>query len=239
MGKWKQVQKYAEHVPNPLNHLKNHLSFASFVLLLDVTYVSILGQDRAIFIAYDTGIGIIDYAIAFKEEKIIYQQILQRIKQIGYKPICVVSDGNSGLTKLLEEEGLPNQRCVVHLIRDLERLLGKKPKKKLRGNNQKIYIKMRDIWFTKRIEEISDKVNNFKRNEHHFEKKNHIIQWFWKTLPNAILHLSYEEKIPYTTNILENLNGQIKQRIKTMRGLKSENSLKNLLKIFFYFKKFK
>lgn len=239
MGKWKQVQKYAEHIPSPLNHLKKHLSFASFVLILDVTYVSVLGQDRAIFIAYDTGIGVIDYMIGLREEKIIYQSILQSIKQVGYKPICVVSDGNAGLTKLLEEEGYPNQRCVVHLIRDLERLLGKQSNKKLKGNNKKIYIKMRDIWFTKTIDEIPKKIKNFKQSERYFKKKECIIQWFWKTLPNAILHLSYEEKIPYTTNILENLNGQIQQRIKTMRGLKSGNSLNNLLKIFFYFKKFK
>lgn len=53
------------------------------------------------------------------------------------------------------------------------------------------------------------------------------------------MHLSFEEDVPRTSNILENLNGQIKARIKTFRGIKSEKSLNNFLKILFYFRNYK
>jgi len=66
-----------------------------------------------------------------------------------------------------------------------------------------------------------------------------ILKWFWDILPHAVLHLSYRENVANTTGLLENLNGQIKQRIKTFRGVKSEDSLNKLLKILFYFRKYK
>lgn len=237
MGKWKQVQDYADHIPEPLERLRKHLSSASFVLIMDVTFTTVSGQDRAIFIAYDTALGVIDYAIDTREKKTTYAAILARLQKIGYRPICVVSDGNMGLSSLLEENKIPQQRCVTHLLRDLRRLLGKRPGRPLEGLDEDICRAMRNIWFTKTIEEIPEKIQNFRRySEAYFQPKTWIVQWFWKTLSHAILYLSYEEKVPYTTNILENLNGQIKQRTKTMRGLKSEKSLHNFLKIFFYFK---
>lgn len=240
MGKWKQVQAYAEHIPYPLEHLRKHLASASSILILDVTFTTVLGQDRAIFIAYDTTLGVVDYDIDIQEKKSVYEKILARLQQIGYHPICIVSDGNAGLSTLLEERHIPHQRCLTHLLRDLGRQLGKSPGRPLKDLDADIYRTMRNIWFTKTIEEIPEKINYFKRySVEYFQKKAWLMRWFWKTLPNAILHLSYEEKIPYTTNILENLNGQIKQRIKTMRGLKSQESLHNFLKIFFYFRNYK
>ncbi len=82
---------------------------------------------------------------------------------------------------------------------------------------------------------IPSPLQNYLRNK----DKQSILNWFWKILPNAVLHLSYEENVPNGTNLLENLNGQIKTRLKTMRGIKSEKSLNNLLKILFYFRKYK
>ncbi len=240
MGKWKQVQAYAEHIPQPLDYLRKHLASASNVLLLDVTFTQVLGRDRAIFIAYDTGLGVVDYGLDTQEKKASYEKMLHRMQGVGYRPICVVSDGNTGLSGLLEENHIPHQRCITHLLRDLRRLLGQRPGKPLRGLNAKVYKAMRRIWYTKTICKIPERIDEFKQySESHLQRKAWLLKWFWKTLPNAILHLSYAEKVPYTNNILENLNGQIKQRIKTMRGFKSQESLHNFLKIFFYFRNYK
>ena len=235
MGKWKQVQKYAEHIPSPLENAHKHVSSVASILILDATWVRILKRDKAIVIAYDTEIGAVDYLIRNKESKHAYKTIFQRLTKIGYKPICIVSDGNAALESVAKEYKFPHQRCVVHLLRDLERVLGKRVGKKLKGMNKRIYDQMRDIWFTKKIEDIPEKIIKLDK----FKKKKWIIRWVKKTLPNAILHLSYKENVPHTTNILENLNGQIKQRIKTMRGMKSKESLHNFLKILFYFRKYK
>lgn len=232
MAKWKQVQKYSNHILSPLENLAKNLSLSSMILILDATPVSIAGRKHFILIAYDAKIGVIDYELNKAETKKVYADILNRLKRIGYVPICVVSDGNIGLKLLLREKKYPQQRCVVHLLRDLERLLGKKKGRKLKGKNLSIYKKIRKIWYIKELEKVPHKIGNS------FGER-WIFEWVWETLPNAILHLSYKEKIPNSTNILENLNGQIKQRIKTMRGIKSKESLRNWLKIFFYFRNYK
>ena len=240
MGKWKQVQQYAQHIPNPLDHLKKNLRSASLILVLDATFVRVLGRDTAILIAYDTVLGVIDYQLNRTESKKAYRQIFKRLKKAHYEPICAVSDGNTGLVALLKEAHLPYQRCVRHALQELERLLGKKKREKLTGEKLDIYVRMEKILLTKTIEEVPEKVANFRLySEHRFQEQWWILRWFWKILPNALLHLSYAEKVPNTTNILENFNGQIKQRLKTMRGMKSKKSLKNLLKILFYFRNYK
>lgn len=49
------------------------------------------------------------------------------------------------------------------------------------------------------------------------------------------MFLSFEAgEVPTTTGLLENLNGQFKARIKTMRGMKSEQSLDNLSRLFHF-----
>ena len=93
---------------------------------------------------------------------------------------------------------------------------------------------------TTRLEDLPERVNSFRRFEAIFPgRRKEIFKWFWSILTAAVLHLSYEEDVPRTTALLENLNGQIKARLKTFRGVKSEQSLHNLLKILFYFRKYK
>ena len=239
MGKWKQVQKYASHIPSPIEHLKRNILSASRVLILDATFVQVAGRDRAIHIAYDTGLGVVDYCIGKKETKKSYSYIFERLKKVGYRPICAVSDGNVGLVASIQKNGWPHQRCIVHLLRELVRLLGELRVADLKRKNREIYFLIHDIWMTKTIEEIPQKFSDFQKHEHRFKNKAWILEWFKEKSVAALMHLSFAEKIPRTSNAIENLNGQIKQRIKTMRGMKSAESLFNLLKIFFYFKNYK
>ena len=240
MGKWKQVQQYAKHVPFPLRNYQKNKDRASGILLLDATFTKIKGKDRAIMIAYDTGIGVIDYWIDVTENATGYSLIFQHLDKVGYRPICVVSDGHRSLLRVIKERNLPHQRCIFHLLRELKRRLGKGLYPELTGRKKVLYSRIKYILKTKRIEDLPERIRVFrKKTEHLFTKEQLVLDWFHSVLPHAVLHLSYEENIPNGTNLLENLNGQIKQRIKTMRGMKSEKSLDNLLKILFYFNDYK
>lgn len=240
MGKWKQVQQYAKHIPHPLEHLEKHISQATSILLLDATFTRVSGKEIAIMIAYDTGIGVIDFWVDETENKTAYSYILRRLKDRKYEPICVVSDGHFSIIPLVREERIPHQRCVTHLLRELRRSLAKKENGELEGKNLVIYRRIQWLFRTKKIEDIPKRLTVIREASGNlFKKKGGTLRWFWQILPDAILHLSYEENIPCTTNLLENLNGQIKQRIKTTRGMKSEKSLHNLLKVLFYFRKYK
>lgn len=240
MGKWKQIQKYACHVPSPLLHYFRHREKATHILLLDATFTTIKGRNRAIMIAYDTGIGVVDYWIDVTENATAYSLIFQRLGQAGYKPLCVVSDGHDSIASVVREKNLPHQRCVFHLLQELKRKLGVWGEAELSGRNKVLYSRIKWIFKTKKIEDLPGKIDYFRSHvEPLFEKGSSVLRWFWRIVPHAVLHLSYTEEVPNTTNLLENFNGQIKQRLKTMRGMKSERSLHNLLKIFFYFRKYK
>jgi len=240
MGKWKQVQRYAKHISFPLKHYARNKDSATYILVLDATFTKIKGEDRAVMIAYDTGIGVVDYFIDNTENATAYSLIFQNLSQAGYHPICVVSDGHDSILSLIKERNLPHQRCVFHLLQELRRKLSKGNENELCEKNRILYSRIKGIFKTRKIENLPMRVNKFRlKTAPLFHDKAGILRWFWKVLPNAVLHLSYTEKVPNTTNCLENLNSQIKQRIKTTRGMKSERSLDNLLKILFYFRNYK
>ena len=241
--KWRQAQKYADHIPEPLENLRKNFSKSSKILLLDGKYVNILGESFCVHIAYDTGIGVVDFWIDDTENKTAYALILRRLKERQYEPICVVSDDHSSIGSLLFEEKIPHQLCIFHLLRTLRRML--------KGNNKffeeippqyKImYSRMKGIFKTKNIENIDIRINKLRKLQIYWQtpKEQYVLDWFWKIVPNAIMCLSFEEKVPRTSNLLENLNGQIEQRLKTFRGVKSEESLNKILKILFFLRNFK
>lgn len=207
---------------------------------MDATFTKVNGKDRAILIAYDTGIGVIDYWIDVTENKTAYNYILQRLKDAGYELICLVSDGHFSILPIIKECNFPHQRCLFHLLKELKRKLVKFDYADLTGRNRILYSRIKWIFKTKNIENLPEKIELFRtKTAPLFQDKQSVLRWFWKILPSAVLHLSYEEDVPRTTALLENLNGQIKARLKTMRGIKSEKSLNNLLKILFHFNNYK
>lgn len=238
---WEQAQKYASHIPSPLEHFKKHKRIASGILILDGKHVRIKGEDHCIHIAYDTDLGVVDYWIDVTENKTAYGYLIQRLRAAGYSFMCVVSDGHFGIVPLIEEENFPHQRCIFHLLKNLKQFLAKNGE--LTGGNKVLYSRLKYILKTKHIEVLEKRVSWFRKfSAPHFTTKNQnsALRWLWEILPEATIHLSFlEENVPRTSNLLENLNGQIEARIKTFRGVKSEQSLHNLLKILFRFRNYK
>lgn len=234
------AQSYANHISSPLENFIKNKEKASGILLLDATFTKVSGKDRAILIAYDTGIGVIDYWIDVTENKTAYNYILQRLKDAGYELICLVSDGHFSILPIIKERNLPHQRCLFHLLKELKRKFVKYDFADLTGRNRILYSRIKWIFKTKKIEDLPERIELFReKTAPIFQDKQTVLDWFWQILPSAVLHLSYKENVPRTTGLLENLNGQIKARIKTFRGVKSEKSLNNLLKILFHFRKHK
>ena len=242
-AKWKQAQRYAEHIPHPLENLKKHLTKASKILLLDGKYVSVLGLPVCVHIAYDTGIGVVDFWIDDAENKTAYSYILRRLKERGYEPVCAVSDDNSSISTLLAEENIPHQLCIFHLLRSLRKNLAGSAAvhSEIPPKYQVMYSRMKGIFKTKNIEQLAEKIDQFRKLQFVWTgyKQKRTLAWFWDKVSRAVIGLSFEEKVPRTNNLLENLNGQIEQRLKTFRGVKSEKSLNKILTILFYLRKYK
>jgi transposase-like protein len=238
---WRNAQKYSKHIPSPLENLKQNLSKVSGILLLDATYVKVLGEGRFIHTPYDTGIGIVDYWIDCTENKQAYGYVLRRLSDVGYKPLCVVSDGHWAIESLLEEESIPQQRCLFHILRDLSDFLSIRGE--LVGANHILYSRLKYILKSNTLEKLVERCDWFRQHSQpQFNTGTHmqVLKWFWNILPNAVIWLSFEDvTVPRTTSALDVVHGQIKARIKTFRGVKSEESLQNLLKILFRFRNYK
>lgn len=238
---WKHAQRYAEHIPSPLENFQKKRHLASGILILDGKHIPVRGDDRCVHIAYDTGIGVVDYWIDVTENKTAYGYMLARLKAAGYGFRCVVSDGHVGIVPLIDEENFPHQRCVFHLLKNLRAFLSKNGE--LTGGNKVLYSRIKYILKSKDIEALEERVSWFRKfSAPHFttNKQQSALRWLWETLPEATIHLCFlEQDVPRTSNLLENLNGQIEARIKTFRGVKSEQSLRNLLKILFRFRNYK
>lgn len=241
MAHWKRVQAYSACIPSPLEHCKQYVKKASGVLILDGTFTKVLGEERCIHIAYDTKLGVVDYWIDDTENKTAYSYILVRLSAIGYKIICAVSDGDGSLLSLFDEENIPHQRCIFHILQDLRAMLTVHGE--LIGSNHILYSRLKRIFKTHTLEKLVQRIEDFRKTTKPIfqtSKQISVILWFWKIIADATLHLSFDpHQVPATSNLLENLNGQIKARLKTFRGVKSEKSLHNLLKILFRFRNYK
>lgn len=224
-----------------MENLKKNLNKATGILILDGKHVNILGDDCCIHVAYDTGIGVVDYWIDVTENRTAYGYIYRRLTDVGYKARCIVSDGHSGIVSLVEAENIPHQRCIFHLIQNLRDMLFINGR--LKGGNKVLYSRLKYILKSKTIEELAEHFDWFRKHSRpYFTTKNQksVLLWFQKVLPEATIYLSFEDgDVPHTSNLLENMNGQIEARLKTFRGVKSEKSLHNLLKILFRFRNYK
>lgn len=211
--------------------------------MLDGKYVRVKGKSVCIHIAYDTGIGVVNYWIDDTENKTAYGLLLRQLREQKYSPICIVSDKHLSLPPLMKDLQIPHQLCVFHLLQSLKRIITRKnnPYADIPKGFKVMYSRIKGILKTSNIEDLPDRVQSFRSLTKYWKTKRHqgVLKWFWKTLPKAVMGLSFEEKIPRTTNLLENLNGQIEQRLKTFRGVKSEESLNKILKILFYFRNYK
>jgi len=216
---------------------------ASRILLLDGKYVSVLGQSICVHIAYDTSIGVVDFWIDDAENKTAYSYILRRLKDCGYEPVCAVSDDNSCISTLLAEENIPHQLCIFHLLRSLRKMLSGSAaaNAEMLPRYQVMYSRIKGVFKTKSIDDLPERINQFRKLQFAWTtyKQRYVLDWFWDKLPHAVMGLSFAEKVPRTNNLLENLNGQIEQRLKTFRGVKSEKSLNKILKILFHLRKYK
>lgn len=159
----------------------------------------------------------------------------------GYKVKCIVSDGHWALESIIEEENFPHQRCIFHIIQNLQQQLTINGE--LKGSYRVLYSRLKYVLKSPTIEKLAtrvDKLRIYTNLAFLTPKQLKTLKFFFQTLHNATLHLSFTDlEVPRTNNRLENLNGQIKARLKTFRGVKSEDSLNKILKIIFKFRNFK
>lgn len=210
------AQKYANHIPSPLENLKTNIKNSSKILLLDGFFANIKGEDNCVHIAFDTAIGVVDFWQDSTENKQAYGYILSRLQAVGYKPICIVSDGHWGVKTLCEEDKIPHQRCIFHTIKYLRDQLSDHGE--LLKGNKVLYSRIKGILKSSSVESLEKKVQSFRKILPHFQtpRQKRILEWFFKVLPNATIHLSFEEKNTKNYKHIRKLEWSNKSEIKNL-----------------------
>lgn len=210
------------------------------MLVIDAKVVKVSGVKYCEYLAVDTDLGLLHRCFRKGNENTYgYRQVLGELQQEGYTPLAVVSDGGTGIYSALRHfEIQEQQRCHVHLMRDVQRGLRMLPKR-MRRDRRKWYL----YAYAKLVLDSRTEVQKQLRYEHfqrvvlkmwqpHGEGEKNVMKSFIRTLPKAFTFLSPKNKylhIPTTSNLVEGYISRFNARLKTTRGLKSSANAELLL----------
>ena len=197
------------------------------------------------YLAVDTKVGLVNrYLRKGHECAYGYRRLLTMLREHGYEPYVVVSDGGPGIYTTLKRFNITrHQRCHIHILRDLRtglRIHARQMKIVLRKYYLYKYAQL--VLKATSIEQKNIRLNHFKRVvtimwpvTGYIERN--IVKAFIKTLPLAFTWLDYEGiwDIPKTSNLVEGYISRLNTRLKTMRGLKSSANAELLINAIHYY----
>lgn len=235
--KWRKALEYADHIPSPAEKLRKNLHRVSRVLLADKIHVRVKGEDRHVHLACDTEIGVIDYLTFKHEDESTYSALLGRIEETGYRPIICVGKMNEPLQSCLQARKIPYQTCIISLLAKLRNIIRENPRRvNFPEDFKELYQMMKNIFIAANHKELLICLNKLREVLPAFSSDKHqkILAWFWQNLETATTRLKFKKNIPISIEMLENASSAVQTRITKFRGIKSEQSLDKVLKIFFH-----
>ena len=239
-------KQYLKKVPQVPIRSKNHVH-----LLIDGSYFS---NGLCLILYYDYDIQYVQlYRETSKEKLKEIKEDLQNLKHLGVAIYSVTCDGHSSILKAVARV-YPNaviQRCLVHIKRQVQNYLSRKPKLELARelliiSNQITWIKSIDQanfwlvglhnWHEKNKDFVNEKTINNDSGRWWYKHKN--LHLATTHLINAIPHLFCylnDPEIPYTSNQIEGYFAHLKEKLTLHRGLRFE-AKRNFIKWYIYFK---
>lgn len=222
---------------------KKNLSTCSLYLLLDAKWLRIAGIQYTEYLAFDTQGNLLHRLLRKGGESTYgYRTILRELKELGYIPFIVISDGSTGIASALRYMNISrHQRCHVHLLRDLR--VGLRMNRGTRRYTRKwfIYAYAKLLLNARTAQQYDQRLRHVMRCVEilylpHGEGEYNTLKMFIRTLPLAFTFLEYPDlSIPTNTNQIEGYISQLNARLKTMRGLKSPLNTDNILNAIHYY----
>ena len=158
---------------------------------------------------YDKNIG---------ESKTYWIEVFNDLKDKGLEEVLfIVSDGLKGIEESIKME-FPNaryQRCIVHLDRNVSKLVSSKDQKEVMRDFKKLYIASNIEESMLRYNEFVEKYKNKKTLIRHVEEYYKYIKVLYNVPTNI-------RKYIYTNNIVESANSKVK------RGFYGRGALPNV-----------
>lgn len=165
------------------------------------------------------------YNINVAENKTFWLEVFNDLKDRGLiSPLFIVSDGLSGIKEAINDV-FPNskyQRCIVHLVRDLQQYTNKNNKAMITSDFKKIYSAPNKELC---ISNYNDFLTKYADNSIIIKK---ATEYFDYILP-LFDEPQYIRKYIYTNNIVESVNSKIKRGFYGRGALPNPESAINII----------
>lgn len=179
------------------------------------------------------------YSIGDNENMIDLVMYFRQLQANGYDLKVLVRDGNERITTAatkIYERPIVTQLCHRHFLAKMDEKITCKELK----SQQECMIRLKDeiccIIRVSTIEEAISKMNRFMKKQKQFrgsKNMNYLLDRFIRDFEELTMYLQYPKGfVPTTVNVSENMNKQLKDRLRTMCSLQSIRSAENYLKLW-------
>lgn len=179
------------------------------------------------------------YSLGDNENMIDLVMYFQQLQRNGYDLKVLVRDGNGCISEAAKHvfgAGIPVQLCQRHFLAKFD---DKIANRELQQERENILELKRRVWTIIRSPDIDlacGRMNEFVLNKAQFEKSAVTVELVFKFLRDfeqLTMYLQYPRGlVPPTSNVSENMNQQLKNRLRSMCIFQSIVSAENYLKLW-------
>lgn len=183
---------------------------------------------------------------SFVEAPWVYAEGLASLRRDGWIITGVVIDGRRGVAEVFERHGIPVQHCQFHQIKTVTKYLTRKPKTEAGRTLRALTLtlsKTREATFTTALAAwhgVWEAFLNEKTQASHrkrgwiytHQRIRAAYRSLTENLPRLFMYQKYPDlRIPNTTNTLDGMFSQIKNRLAVHRGLRRDRRYKVITEI--------
>jgi hypothetical protein len=232
------ILRYVQDGLDHLEFLNPH--HACGVVLMDAKALSIKGQDFCEYLIWDIEAGLIARRLCpGSESSKVYDDLLDGLTARGLIITSATTDGLPGFRRILDARGIVQQRCQVHLLRELrsglQLTLRHRHKCTTPSNRQKSLLYRYALLFLQATPETWDAREHhcFRHGQHNLFGLNPIqfqaYRRFLSSTKRAFQHYFEDPRIQPTTNRLELYIHHFATRLATMNGFKNAENADRIL----------
>jgi hypothetical protein len=168
------------------------------------------------------------------------------LRKAGWNITSAIIDGKRGVAQVFERFGIPVQYCQFHQVKTVTKYLTRKPKTDAARALRTLVLQLKDMredefkntlgaWYERWQEFLNEKSIAPHKNrgwEYTHKRLRAAHRSLKANLSRLFTHQRYPElNIPNTTNTLDGMFSQIKNRIAVHRGLNRERRFKIISEI--------
>jgi len=179
------------------------------------------------------------YSLGDNENMIDLILYFKQLRENGYEIKVLVRDGNEKITEAASkvyDRPIVTQLCHRHFLAKMDEYIARKDL--LSERDKMILLKNRIQFIIKspNIELSINRMSDFIKEKSFWKTSitmNYLIERFVRDFEELTMYLQYPQGlVPNTSNISENLNKQLKDRLRSMCSFQSILSAENYLKLW-------